>query len=269
MKIGCNYSPALVELLEKSMVKIDFIKLSLYPGLKEGFEPGIFNIPVLVHGINPPGPERLGAEIPPELDWELVNRTILELGSPHLGIHLAVNDCDIDGEVDQKMVLDALIKGAKAWKEGLEVPLLGENVPDSPYYQKKGVLPWVGDPRLIDQVCREAGIGLLLDLAHARVSAWAMGMEIKEYLKALPLDLVEEIHLAAPQMTEKDGLRDRHLELEKIDYQLFSWILEKCFPQIVTLEYGGPGKNFAWRSDPGAIIRQIEGIREIIKGVGV
>lgn len=268
MKIGCNYSPALLDLLEKGKIEIDYIKLSLYPGLEEGFEPGIFGLPVLVHGINPPGPERLGAEVHPELDWGRLNRIVFELGSPHLGVHLAVNGDDIVGKLDQKKTREKLIKGAQAWNDGLEVPLLGENVPDSPYYQKKGVLPWAGDPWLIDEVCREAGIGLLLDLAHARVSAWTRGMEIKEYLSVLPLDLVGEIHLAAPLMTQKNGLRDRHLELEKIDYNLFEWVLGKCSPEIVTLEYGGPGEHFSWRSDPEAIIRQIERIGEIVKMAG-
>ncbi len=95
------------------------------------------------------------------------------------------------------------------------------------------------------------------------VAAWQRGEEICAYLSALPLDLVREIHLSAPIMDEHEGLRDRHLEMQDEDYVLLQWVLTQTRPDILTLEYGGFGPPFSWRSDQCAVERQLHALRAL------
>jgi Protein of unknown function (DUF692) len=81
--------------------------------------------------------------------------------------------------------------------------------------------------------------GFLLDLAHARVSSYHRGEEARDYINALPLDKVKEIHISGARL-EADGLRDRHLPLSELDYILLEEVIAKTPNlKVLTLEYGG------------------------------
>ncbi|MEC9487944.1 MAG: DUF692 family multinuclear iron-containing protein [Halanaerobium sp.] len=265
MELACNYSPQLIELLRAKEVDIDYIKLALYEGYYDGFENDSGLKPVLLHGINPGLPERVGIASYAGMNWQKVQDVISKYQSPHLAVHL---DCRREdwgnAKPGREAVIARLIAGARAWSENISVPFLVENIPFSSYYEQRGTFSYTVEPEVISRVCAEAGIDLLLDLAHARVTAWYRGEPVQDYLTQLPLDKVKEIHLSAPVMTEDTGFRDRHLEMTEFDYQLLKWILKETSPRIITLEYGGPGPNQAWRSNTAALSRQLLRIREII-----
>ena len=263
MKIACNYSPELMKLLDAGEVEIDYIKLALYPEFMGKFDPEKTDFPILVHGINPGSPERIGVWPPSDFDWEGLNKRFKKYKTPHLGVHLDMHQGDIP-EFDEEKIIKRLIEGAKKWQEKIDLPFLLENVPCSYFYCRRGVLSQVGDPEIITKVCLEAGTGFLLDLAHARVTAFWKNMSPWEYIKKLPLHLMREIHLNSPLFTE-EGLRDKHLELNEEDYELLQKILS-CFPvEILTLEYGGPGEKFKGRSEKEAIYRQVNKLRELVE----
>ncbi len=76
----------------------------------------------------------------------------------------------------------------------------------------------------INEVVRENEIGLVLDLAHAIVTAFNMGCEVLDYLLALPLDCVCGIHLSAPGV--QDGSwRDLHGPPTQREYALLDRLL--------------------------------------------
>src|SRR5699024_9908725 len=129
----------------------------------------------------------------------------------------------------------------------------------------KETLRCATDPEVIHQVCEEAGVGLLLDLAHARIAACYRQENPNEYLNKLPLQHVKEFHVNAPGLDEEAGyFRDLHFEMQEEDYELLGNVLDQCKPDIVTLEYGGTGPKVEWRSDIGAIERQLNRLREMI-----
>ncbi len=163
------------------------------------------------------------------------------------------------------MIIERLITATRIWASKISVPLMVENVPYTEYYGRRGALEIVTIPQIINKVCQEANVGLLLDLAHAKVTAWHRGEGVKDYLSQLPLERVMEIHVVGTMMTEDTGMRDRHLAMEDEDYQTLEWILERSNPHVVTLEYGGPGELFNWRSDLITLERQLVRLREIVQ----
>jgi uncharacterized protein (UPF0276 family) len=121
------------------------------------------------------------------------------------------------------------------WAAQSPVPLLAENMPrwarDRPAY--------VVDPAFISRVVESADCALLLDLAHARVSAYMLGQPAREYISQLPLDRLIEVHVSGPRRSPANGrLLDAHEPLQEEDYALLAWVLERARPQAVTLEYG-------------------------------
>ena len=88
----------------------------------------------------------------------------------------------------------------------------------------------------ITEVLERTGCGFVLDIAHARVSAEVLGVDVRDYLRALPLDRVVQIHASGPRV--QDGrLVDVHEPLQAIDYDLLRFVLARTGPEVVTLEY--------------------------------
>jgi uncharacterized protein (UPF0276 family) len=114
----------------------------------------------------------------------------------------------------------------------MPVPLLLENVPHWPLPE-----PDVGvTPDFIRDVLDETGCDFLLDTAHAVVSAHAFGIDPRAYIAALPLERLVEVHVSGPRM--RDGrMVDSHEPLDDDDLDLLSWLLARCAPRVVTLEY--------------------------------
>jgi uncharacterized protein len=119
-------------------------------------------------------------------------------------------------------------------KKVLNVPVILENMSSLP--GPHGRYAPEADPHMLSEVIEATGSGLLLDLAHARIGAQAMKMEVHEYIKLLPLERLQQIHVSGPRW--RDGaLFDAHQSLEEEDYALLEWVLERAQPRVVTLEY--------------------------------
>ncbi len=138
-------------------------------------------------------------------------------------------------DIDVEAAITRNCTAARLLSAGLPVPLLLENMPHWPHD-----LPHeAARPSFIRAVLERADAPLLLDLAHARVSAAALVMPVVEYLAALPLERVVEIHLSGPRMVN-GRLGDAHEPLTAEDYDLLDWTLARTNPRAVTLEYIKP-----------------------------
>jgi uncharacterized protein (UPF0276 family) len=126
------------------------------------------------------------------------------------------------------------VRTLQRWAAQSPVPLLAENTP--PW--KRDRPAYVVDPAFITRVIEGADCRLLLDLAHARVSAHMRGQPARDYIAQLPLDRLIEIHVSGPRPSPVDGrLVDAHEPLQEEDDALLAWVLERVRPQAVTLEY--------------------------------
>ncbi|WP_169729992.1 DUF692 family multinuclear iron-containing protein [Thermicanus aegyptius] len=255
-QLGCNYSPQLLKLLNQGEVQVDWIKLSRWEVFDEEFQIVRPYRPILLHVL-----PRASLATFEEWDWERVHQAIEACGSPHIALHFHADPADWETPPSDEEILSRLLNGVKRVKENLPVPLIIENVP---YYGLKGTLRLATDPEIIGEVCERMGVGLLLDLAHLRVAAWHRKEDPLRYLDRMPLAQVREIHVTGSEMDAQEGLRDRHLEMKEEDYALLEEALKRCQPEIVTLEYGGTGPKFEWRSDLAALRRQLLRLMEIL-----
>lgn len=233
-------------------VDVDFIKIGYFdPFMKVHDEVAMIR-PLLIHGFG--HYECIGMREPEKLDWDDMNHILHKYKVPHLGVHFAIYDKDIR---DISQIRERLEQGIKIFKERLDVPLIIENIDYNPMYKDGTVLAEAVNPAFISHVCNEYNVDMLLDTAHAKVSAYHTNTHILDYLGQLPLERVKEIHFVGTKMTEEYGIKDTHTELEDSDYVLMSTLLESCKPDIITLEYGWPGDEFLWRTQEEAIIVQL------------
>ncbi|MFK7697612.1 DUF692 family multinuclear iron-containing protein [Paenibacillus sp. HJGM_3] len=255
--LACNYSPQLMELMEQNRVEVDWIKMGRWDVFPEEFAVARPVRPVLLHCL--PHAGRASFD---DIPWDALNAAIRDCGSPHIALHLMALATDWDTLPDSdEAVIERMVEGVMQWKAKMEVPLLLENVP---YYGHRGTLRCATDPEVIASICDRCEVDLLLDVAHLRVSAWHRREEPDAYLRALPLHRVREIHTNGPFLDPDEGLRDRHFEMQDVDYELLREALTLTSPGFVSLEYGGTGPKMEWRSDIAALERQLVRLRQVV-----
>jgi uncharacterized protein (UPF0276 family) len=114
----------------------------------------------------------------------------------------------------------------------VQVPVLLENVEPLPF----DGYDFEVRPERIAEVLEHTECGFVLDIGHARVSAAVLGIDVRDYLLALPLDRVVQVHVSGPR-TRDGRLVDAHEPLQEIDYALLDLVLARTQPRTVTLEY--------------------------------
>ncbi|MDR1038807.1 MAG: DUF692 family protein [Deltaproteobacteria bacterium] len=92
-----------------------------------------------------------------------------------------------------------------------------------------GLYSMVCDPDFMAEFLDRFGAGLVLDLAHAAISAHNLGFETERYLERLPLDRTVEIHVSRPYLPEEPGRLavDTHECPEDREWGWLSFALER------------------------------------------
>jgi uncharacterized protein (UPF0276 family) len=143
---------------------------------------------------------------------------------------------------------------------------------------------------VITRVVEETGCGLLLDLAHARISAAYLDMDVKTYINELPFTKIREMHITGVQpllghwaelVREVDvadadrlanGLFD-HLPMVEEDWRLVDWSLQQIRtgtwprPWAIAFEYGGVGPLWEMLTDPHVLGQQVPRLRNLLQTV--
>lgn len=258
IRLGMTDCPVVRQLLDTQQVQLDYLEVhGPYVSAARQAYP---KMPMLLHNAL--------------YQWSLTHRDGLEYKdavnitrerlalsrSPWYSLHLgfSVEEVNFFDEAMQavspllprELVLERCVSRLNQLKELLPMPILIENLD----YNPTQAYEYVCEPDFIQQVIQETDTWLLLDLAHARVSAYAFGIPVEDYISQLPLEKVRQIHLNRPGWRNK-RLIDAHLALAEEDYLLFEQILERCQPWAVTLEY---------QQDPDRIQMQITRLRKEI-----
>lgn len=248
MFLAVNYSEILLNLLSANhQLFVDYIKAPTIPFPKclSQFKTGQRRRPVLPH-IAQPGFLYLGhPDIQQRINYPVLLNIIRDTNPPYISTHLEalpnlISSCGRDEihQIDYTVwdeLLDHFVNEINRLKAALFIPVIVENVPYYPFLENYKLLSY---PPFITQLCKESNIDFLLDIAHARVSAQNMGMDIRDYITQLPLHRVKEIHVTGIQ-NSMVGLWDSHTVLRADDYQLLDYILGETEPSIITIEYGG------------------------------
>ena len=89
------------------------------------------------------------------------------------------------------------VANARALREALGAPLVLEPIPTYLHLD----LPQMGEAEFVHRFYEASGCGMLLDVAHAWLSARYAGLSPREFLATLPLEWVVELHVTG---TEED-----------------------------------------------------------------
>lgn len=258
MKLGCNYSDALMKAMAMGEADVDYIKIGYFPPFMGLHDSVVAKRPLLIHGFG--YHEHIGMAGAEEgNNWDEMNAVLTRYGSPHLAVHLAYYARDRQHCSSMEACVD---ESLAAFKRHLAHPVLVENIDYNPGYAKGVVEGKIADPGYIREVCERHDTDLLLDIAHAAVSASHLGMGLQDYIRALPLERVREIHATGHGWSREMGILDNHEMLGKDDYAILDFILERSKPAILTLEYGWPGEDFLYRSDYDKLLIQLAELRK-------
>lgn len=281
MKLAVNFSEALLGLLtDDPELPVDYIKVPTepFPGCWRQFDRGRRYKKLLPHPAQP-GVIALGHPRAEErFNAQTVMRVIKETGTPYLSTHLEApvayfpELAEYQHEINpvlEESLKERFLSAINEVKEEIKIPLILENFL---YYSWWRHFKLGSDPRFITEVCTEGRCGFLLDVAHARCSAWYLRIEPEEYLKELPLHLVREVHLAGA-LERPEGLRDAHTKLTPAEYRLLDYVLKFSDPEVISIEYGGlpnrlkrlgGGDEPLFRNDPGELLEMILKVRKMM-----
>ena len=266
MKLAINYSPAAAELYRQGKIVVDAFKVPDWPDLVAEARR---LCPPAVHFTLLAGDGRLA-----QADWSLVDRLLAETATPYINVHIEAHARDhpeIPAEATEQSLIEPVLDNLRqdiqcvVSRYGAE-RVIAENIP----YHGAGSdhLRACVDPQVITSLLEETGCGLLLDIAHARISAHYLGMTDTAYLEQLPVQRIREMHFAGLHTTP-NGLQD-HLSALPEDWKLLEWVLERIrskewgAPWMLAFEYGGVGAPFAWRTDPAVIAEQVPRLYEMV-----
>lgn len=264
MEFALNYSLEAAALLADGGIEIDRFKCPDWPDLIA--EASAIR-PVYVHFPLNTDEERLAG-----VDWAQIERLLESTRTPFVNMHLiAYADHDPSDAVESML---RAVRSVTA-RFGAERVIL-ENVP---YYGAEGdllgnrFLPVCVDPWTIGQIVRATGCGLLLDISHARISASYLNRDARDYITALPLDRVRELHV-----TGLGPVGERmvdHMPMMEADWPILEWAFSAIHrglwrqPEIVALEYGGVRLREPWSSQQSVIESDVPRLLDIVRGVPV
>jgi uncharacterized protein (UPF0276 family) len=206
-------------------------------------------------------------------DWNLIEQLLAKTGTPYINLHLDPQTEHFPGipvdtetpahwqEVAERMIADTSFVVERYGAERVIV----ENVP---YRGQQGtILRPATEPQIIRLLVKETGCGFLLDIPHARIAAYHLGIDERQYLASLPTDQIRELHFTG--LHRVDGRLQDHLAALDADWLLLGWVLERIHagdwgkPWLLAFEYGGVGPIFNWRSDPQVIQNQVPRLYEM------
>ncbi len=158
----------------------------------------------------------------------------------------------------REVCLAAITRNAKRLMDWLGIPLLLENY----NYHPTNAYEYVCEPATFSALIADIGCDMLLDLAHAQISAFNMGRRdthgMRDYLSELPLAQVREIHINRPHNDGGRQMLDLHGPIQTSDLDLLRWTLERApKAEAITLESHLPSEEALLNEV--ALLRQVTG----------
>lgn len=260
--IACNFTNELVELLKENEINIDYIK---WPSFNQKYisidETAKYGKPILLHGFNGYFDYYVSNDISKENKAKEIENSVkmrnlgqkynLPYYSAHLGGMISmISEIKWNGiyctKEEKEYLIEQTVNNIIGLKKVLDKEIIIENIPIFKGNPKLEKFPeCVGKTDFISKIVYKADIDLLLDIAHARVNASVLNLNIYEYLDRLPLERVREIHISGVKKANIGQLVDFHNEIDKKDIELLKYVMKKSRKlQFVTLEFTPQEKDF-------------------------
>ncbi len=122
----------------------------------------------------------------------------------------------------------------------LEVPVCVENVSSYLSYRDSVMTEW----EFLSEVAEQADCGILLDVNNIYVSSFNHGFDPKDYLRAVPLNRVRQIHLAGPSVQDEYLLDTHDHPVPDLVWDLYKHVIEKTGPVNTLLEWDAKIPDF-------------------------
>jgi len=243
MRVGVPIAPATLALARAGKLDVDYIVYYGQAGMKRLHDFAQYK-PIYIHDL--PEPFWLNYENPFLDEVMSVGRELLDTAkSPWFSTGVGASaepqahrdgpyrEGDDEDLQSRETVTENIIKHGRQLKAWLgATPLLLENF----NYHPTNAYEYICEPELFTHLLDEIDCGMLLDLAHARISAHNMHWPSAEsYLEALPLHKVREIHVTRPGW-QGDQRVDLHQPLQADDFPLLGWVLDHTPAEAVTIE---------------------------------
>jgi uncharacterized protein len=125
-------------------------------------------------------------------------------------------------------------------------------------------------PALLCRLVRETGVGLLLDISHARLSARHHSCSTQEYIERLPLEQLKLVHTTGVGQDANGSWVD-HLPMDDQDYAILSSVLQGArlgnypVPHAVQHEYGGISGFLRRHSSSEVVEREVRSLRRLLQ----
>jgi len=239
MKYACNFSKELMELLSVEPDVCDYIKIGDF-GPSKAYMDQCFQLkPLLIHGFG--WFERGGMADTSMMDFHYMNKRLARFKTPYLGMHAMAFRKDIAIYPDTLKHMIAIFNEVK---DKIACELLFENMDYSMEYSYETTVKETVMPDFYSRLADSCQLKMLLDTSHALVSAYQLQMNIYDYLEALPLDRVREIHISGSFKHKHKGYMDVHGVMTEEDREIISFlarhpkICNSDVLQMITLEYG-------------------------------
>ena len=252
MKLAVNYSSALIQLIESGALTVDLIKCPDWEGMLEEAQP--FGEITIHFDL------KAGLSQTFNTDLTRFEQLLNQTSTPHVNTHLVGPQHLDDTDSEQLSWLIAL------WRE--EISLLTHHfgadtvvLEHFPYTFNTPHLRLPSNPQVFSGIIQDTNCMLLLDLAHAKITADTLSMNVKDYIQSLPLDRLAEMHVTG--VKRYAGVLTDHFGLSAEDWDLFNWAIQNIHhgkwrqPEIVAFEYGGAGNVFVWRTDKRILQEQV------------
>jgi uncharacterized protein (UPF0276 family) len=249
LKFALNYSPQAADLLRRRTIEIDLFKCPDWPDL---IAEARTQRPVYVHF-----PLVAGEHNIERVGLDHIDHLRTSTQTPYVNTHIAARYQDLDDPEDADAAVETMLRDILPLVERFGPGgVMAENVPCPDLERDKP--PVVVDPDVICRLIQTSDCGLLLDLAHARLAAETIGMDVYSYISCLPVDRLREVHVTGVGIN-REGLLEDHLPMTDADWALFEWAMDNIHagrwaePAVVACEYGGIGPMFDWRTDPAVL----------------
>jgi uncharacterized protein (UPF0276 family) len=93
-------------------------------------------------------------------------------------------------------------------------------------------------------------------------------LDVDTYINHLPVNRLREIYTTGVMHDDRIGRLRDHFAMSELDWALVSWAMRRIRegdwprPDVVTLEYGGVGPKFEWRSRGDVLAFDIPRLRD-------
>jgi len=267
--LAVNYSPQARELYRSGQADFDYFKCPNWPDVLRDAQQVR---PVYVHH-----EIMAGQDQPRDGDIRNLHESVESTGTPYINTHVAPLVADIAGYSDLEQFQQAHLRVAADIERLCAAfgpsRVIVENVP----WERRRDYPIAcvaAAPAFVTGLLERTGAMLLLDLAHAAVAARESDEQIRPFVEAHPLHRLRELHVTGFEDDPGGQIRDS-MPMRSADWQLFAWALDRIAdgawprPWVITLEYGGVGPHFEWRTNTAILAEQLRQCAGLLRERGL